>query len=349
MNNKWLRYVIGLLLTVLTLWLSFRNLDWQALRESLSRVKFFWVFLGAVNVVFSAFIVSWRWQYILKSKINVSMADIFKVNIISQYLNILIPARFGELIKVWLVSRRYKCSGVYVLGTVAVDKMFDFFALVVLGFFAPLFFAFKENLKGYTVAFIVCAVLIPLLILMVWKKELFQRWLLWFTKFLPKKFKLRERIIHFFDKGTEAFVLLRNMTSLGNLITITLFIIMSEALTNFILFQAFGFTLSIWSALVLQLVLMVGMAPPSVPGKIGIFEYAVIFGLTTFGIDKSLALSCALMLHLVAYLPKIILGFIFMGSYHISIKKAETGIKQFDDEARSQLNHDNEIMITNNN
>jgi len=80
-------------------------------------------------------------------------------------------------------------------------------------------------------------------------------------------------------------------------------------------------------------VLMVGMAPPSVPGKIGIFEYAVILTLSTFNIDKSLALSYALMLHLVAYLPKIILGFIYMGSYRISIKKAETEIKQFDKEA----------------
>jgi len=333
MNNKWLRYLIGLALTALTLWLSFRNLDWPTLKQSLSQIEFFWVFLAAANVVISVFIVSWRWRFILKSKVNVSMADIFKVNIISQYLNILIPARFGELLKAWLVSRRYKCSGFYVLGTVVVDKIFDFFAVVLLGLFAPLFFAFKENLKGYTVAIIVCAILIPLLVLMVWKKELVLRWVLWFTKLLPKKFKLREKVIHFFEKGTEAFALLKNVKTLGALIFITLIIIMSEALTNFILFQAFGFKLPIWDALVLQLVLMVGMAPPSVPGKIGIFEYAVILTLSTFNIDKSLALSYGLMLHLVAYLPKIILGFIYMGSYHISIKKAETEIKQFDKEA----------------
>ncbi len=333
MNNKWLRYLIGIVLTALTLWLSFRNLDWLALKQSLSRIEFFWVFLAVANVVISVFVVSWRWRFILKSKVNVSMVDIFKVNIISQYFNILIPARFGELLKAWLVSRRHKCSGFYVLGTVVVDKIFDFFAVVLLGFFAPLFFAFKENLKGYTVAIIVCVILIPLLVLMVWKKELVLQWILWFTKLLPKKFKLREKVIHFFEKGTEAFSLLKNVKTLAALIFITLIIIMSEALTNFILFQAFGFKLPIWSALVLQLVLMVGMAPPSVPGKIGIFEYAVILSLSTFNIDKSLALSYALMLHLVAYLPKIILGFIFMGSYRISIKKAETEIKQFDKEA----------------
>lgn len=333
MNRKWIRYLVGLVLTVLTLWLSFRNLDWDVLKNSLSNIKLFWVFLAAANSLFSVYIVGWRWQIILKSKVKVGLNDLFKVNIISQYLNILVPGRFGEILKAWLVSRRHKCSGFYVLGTVVVDKMFDFFSVVVLGAFVPLFFAFKEELKGYTVAIIVCAVLIPLLVLMIWKKEVVRRWMILFSKLLPNKFRMRERAVQFFEKGIEAFSLLKNVKILIQLISITLFLIMSQALTNFILFQAYGIKLSIWNALVLQLVLLIGMAPPSVPGKIGIFEYAVIFGLSTFGIDKSLALSFALMLHVAAYLPKITLGFLFMGSYHISLKKAESEIKQLNDDA----------------
>jgi uncharacterized protein (TIRG00374 family) len=324
---------VGLVLTVLTLWLSFRNLDWDVLKNSLSNIKLFWVFLAAANSLFSVYIVGWRWQIILKSKVNVGLNDLFKVNIISQYLNILVPGRFGEILKAWLVSRRHKCSGFYALGTVVVDKMFDFFSVVILGAFVPLFFAFKEELKGYTVAIIVCAVLIPLLVLMIWKKEVVRRWMVLFSKLLPNKFRIRDRAVQFFEKGIEAFSLLKNVKILIQLISITLFLIMSQALTNFILFQAYGIKLSIWNALVLQLVLLIGMAPPSVPGKIGIFEYAVIFGLSTFGIDKSLALSFALMLHVAAYLPKIILGFIFMGSYNISLKKAESEIKQLNDDA----------------
>jgi uncharacterized membrane protein YbhN (UPF0104 family) len=66
-----------------------------------------------------------------------------------------------------------------------------------------------------------------------------------------------------------------------------------------------------------------------VPGKIGIFEYMVILGLSLFTIDKADAMGYALMLHVVSYLPKIILGFIFMANLNITIKKAESEMTQF--------------------
>lgn len=61
--------------------------------------------------------------------------------------------------------------------------------------------------------------------------------------------------------------------------------------------------------------------PPSVPGKIGVFEYAVILALSLFDISKSQALSYGIMLHLVAYLPKILMGLIFISSTDISLRK----------------------------
>jgi len=81
--------------------------------------------------------------------------------------------------------------------------------------------------------------------------------------------------------------------------------------------------------MVLLLIVQAGNAPPSVPGKIGIFEYMVILGLSFFGIEKADAMGYALMLHVVSYLPKIILGFIFMANLKISIKKAESEMTQF--------------------
>ena len=49
----------------------------------------------------------------------------FFFNIISQYLNIVVPARFGELLKAWLASRKYSISGSYVLGTVVIEKIVE--------------------------------------------------------------------------------------------------------------------------------------------------------------------------------------------------------------------------------
>jgi uncharacterized protein (TIRG00374 family) len=102
----------------------------------------------------------------------------------------------------------------------------------------------------------------------------------------------------------------------------TFLIIFSQVITNWILFKAYGFQLSIFAAIILQLILLIGMALPSVPGKIGIFEYTVILALSMFGVEATIAFSYGLMLHFIAYLPKILLGLLFTTNLPISLKKA---------------------------
>jgi uncharacterized protein (TIRG00374 family) len=125
----------------------------------------------------------------------------------------------------------------------------------------------------------------------------------------------------------EAFALLKDIKMILLVVLITFIVILSQVITNLILFKAYGFQLSIFEALILQLVLLVGMSLPSVPGKIGIFEYTVILSLSMFGIEESIALSYGLMLHVIAYLPKILLGFVFTSNLHISLKQASTEIE----------------------
>ncbi|MBU4329978.1 MAG: hypothetical protein KKB53_05665, partial [Acidobacteria bacterium] len=61
--------------------------------------------------------------------------------------------------------------------------------------------------------------------------------------------------------------------------------------------------------------------PPSAPGKVGIFQYAVILALGWFGVEKDAALAYGLVLHVTAFLPKIILGLVYISRLDISLKK----------------------------
>jgi len=328
LKKKPLKFALGLLLTALALWLSFRNLDWNALSQSFSDVDIFWVFLAVVNVLITVYILGWRWQILLKSKADIPLFDMFRFNIISQYVNIIIPARFGELLKAWLVSRKYSLSGSYVLGTVVIEKIFETFSVVILGVLAPLFFTFQTQLKGHTLAVGFLVVLVPLVTLVLWKRETVRKWLTRLARVFPGK--LRRRLLIFLDKGMEAFALLKDIKMTLMVVLVTFLVILSQVITNLFLFKAFGLNLFFFEALVLQLVIIVGMSIPSIPGKLGVFEYTVILGLSMFGVGDNIALSFGLMLHVAAYLPKIILGFVFMSNLNISIKKAEAEMNKFE-------------------
>lgn len=326
MKRKSIRLLIGILLTALALWLSFKNLDWTELKKSIANIDYFWVGLAVFNVLFTVYAMGWRWRILLRSKQKMSMNYMFQLNVISQYLNIVIPGRFGELAKAWLPAKRYGMSGSYILGTVVIEKMFDFFAWVILWVTVPAFFAFRNKLKGYTMAVVICLILILVLVLVIWQREMVRRWLYRFSSILPGK--LRQRVVNFLERGMEAFAQLKDLKTTVMLVVFTALIIMLSSLTNFLLFQAFGFELSFFQAMVLLLVILVGSTPPSVPGKVGIFEYMVILGLGFFSVGPSKAMGYAVVLHVASYLPKIILGFIFMANLNLTLKTAESELEK---------------------
>ncbi len=319
LKNKWLKILVGFAITIVALWLSFRKLDWQLAKETFLQVNFFWVILAVANTIFIAYALGWRWQILLKPKDKIALFSLFRMNIISQYVNIIIPGRFGEVLRAYLASKQYKVSGAYVMGTIAIEKIFDFFVFAALWVLAPAFFAMQKEVKEYKIALFFCLLSVSFLALFIWQPETFLKWISSFSRLFPTNF--RQKFINFFEKGIESFGQLRSVKTLLFIIVLTLGFIGGQVLTNYFLFKAFHLNLSFWVSLILLLALQVGTLPPSTPGKIGVFEYAVILALSVFDISKSQALSYGIMLHVVAYLPKIIFGMIFIAQSDIRLKQ----------------------------
>ncbi len=311
-KNKWLKILVGFAITALALWLSFRKLDLEVLKKTFFQVNFFWVILALVNTILTVYALGWRWRILLKPEGKIPLSSLFRLNIISQYTNIIMPARLGEVVRSYLASKQYKISGAYVVGTVAIEKFLDFIVFVSLWILVPTFFSMQKEVKGYKIALFFSILATLILVLIIWQPKIFLKLISFLSRLLPKN--SRQRVINFLEQGIEAFGLLKRAKTLLLVVALTFGFIVGQVLTNFFLFKAFHLRLSFWVGLVVLLAIQVGNIPPSVPGKIGIFEYAVILALSVFAISKSQALSYGIMLHVVAYLPKILLGFIFIAT-----------------------------------
>lgn len=330
MIKKTLKYAAGVIITLLALWLSFKDLEWRAVADAFARVNLFWAVIALLSTLLSVHIIGWRWRLLLQSKTPVSLRELFRINIIGQYINIIIPARFGELLRAWLLSRRYPISGSYALGTIAIEKFVEFFIIIFLVALAPFFVTFQDRLRAHTVTLLIFALLVPLAVLTIWKRDLVRRQLARCAWLFPAA--IRQRLLNFLDKGLEAFSQLKNVKITLPLVLSTLLIVLSQVLTCQILFLAFGLKLYFLEALVLQVALIIGMSIPSAPGKIGVFEYTVLIALSMFSVDKNNALGYGLVLHVIAYLPKIILGFIYMSTMNISLRNTQTELGKFQGE-----------------
>ena len=85
--------------------------------------------------------------------------------------------------------------------------------------------------------------------------------------------------------------------------------------TNYLLLKASGIEVPYVAALFLMVVLRIGEAPPSLPGKLGVFHYLVVLALSVFGVDRTPALSYAFVLYAVAVVPIVIAGAILLVTF----------------------------------
>jgi hypothetical protein len=79
-------------------------------------------------------------------------------------------------------------------------------------------------------------------------------------------------------------------------------------LSYWLVMLAFDLRLSPLAGLLVCIAVGLGMALPSSPGAVGVFEVAAVAGASAYGVASSTALSYALVLHAVNFVPYLVIG-----------------------------------------
>jgi glycosyltransferase 2 family protein len=166
-----------------------------------------------------------------------------------------------------------------------------------------------EWIGGSGVTFIGLTLSLLLLVLLVaYQRHGMIRWLDWAGRRLPAS--IRSYLAGHVRLGLDSLEVFQHSQELLKLAGWSALIWGLALLTNQLVLLAFGIHLP-WTASVLLLVaLQAGISIPSIPGKIGIFEYICVLALAVFRIDPSIALSYGILLHAVVYLPMLLAGLI---------------------------------------
>jgi uncharacterized protein (TIRG00374 family) len=101
---------------------------------------------------------------------------------------------------------------------------------------------------------------------------------------------------------------LRRPRTLAATLLLTLLIWLVALLTNYFCLKALDLDLPFSASLLVLLILQVGISAPSLPGKVGVFEYACQLALSFYALAPETGLSYGILLHAVVYLPMIVFG-----------------------------------------
>lgn len=303
-----IKIVLGSLLGGLTLFLAFQGVSFSRLGRILVLSNPWLVTAGLVIVLLNVAILGVRWWVMLLREWRLyDYLSLIWGLYIGQMFNILLPARLGELARVYFVGERTKVTKSRLFGSVVLEKVIDLitfggaFLLLILGLSLPGW----VTEPGWTLIWLAVISLIGVIVLTVWGHDL----LAWITPWLARlPSGWGDRLAGILERALEGFDSMRDWKRQFPIWLLSLFSLFLSTLTNYLILLALDLKVSIVAALFVLIVLQIGSAPPSAPGKLGVFHYLAVLALSAYGVGKEPALAYGVLLYVVALLPKVLIG-----------------------------------------
>ena len=303
------------------IWIS-RSVSGPEIMDRLRNVNPFLLFLAFVTMSLSYVLRGIRWRDFFRFN-PPNLYQSYRCLMIGFFVNNILPARMGELVRAHVGAKACKQSRTHVLATIAAERLFD--GLTISLIFAVFFPAFasageaKEESAIFYVAYLfllagVCTVAVILM-----RHPLF-RLLERLNERIPGKASTYTltRIGRFIE-GLEP--ILRPATFF-KLSLMSLLIWFVELIVYYQVTRAFGVELDIAGVTLFLAVVNFSSLIPSAPGAIGVIEAVATVALEHIGVPRSTALAMVGTQHLMQMIAVGIPGtlFFFFGSEKIDVE-----------------------------
>jgi glycosyltransferase 2 family protein len=221
--------------------------------------------------------------------------------------NNIMPARVGEAARVVVLTQRSDAPPVEIVGTVVVERIYDVLAILVVFFAAEPWLPHVSWFGAAAVAALVLAALIVAVVAMlaVYGDR-------------PLRILLRplrrlslfsgERLEHTIAEITHGLSGLRHPRLALEAFMWTIVAWLLTATCAYLVSLAFHLHLPFSCGLLVAVAVGLSMILPSPPAAVGVFEGAALIALRAYGVPASSALPYAVVLHLVNFVPFVLVG-----------------------------------------
>jgi len=307
-RNTLIKIIIGTILGIIAIWLAFRGTSTEELGAVLREADLWLVALGVLIVLLNVASLALRWWLMtLREWKSAEYGSLLGGIYLGQMFNILLPARLGELARIFFVSERMEVTKSGLLGSLILEKVLEViaFGLAITFLITALALPAWVTEPGKTLLVLALVAVCAMAALLLWGRK----FLVWITPILGKLTgRWGERVAGILERALTGFDSMRSWKRQLPIWILTFGSLFFSALTNYLILEAVGIQAPFTAALFVLIVLQVGSAPPSAPGKLGVFHYLAVLALSAFAVEKDLALAYSVLLYMVALLPKIVIG-----------------------------------------
>ena len=269
-----------------------RGLDLGALWAALERARLGLVVAAGV----ASFVLMWlkavRFGVLLAPAKRVGMGRLYHYSVLSYAVSTLLPARAGEVLRVWLLVKRDRVPVTAAAGAAATDKLFE--ALGMLAVVGPLPWLLpglpawvSRSLAWVSVAGGVALV----------------------AGWVVLRFAREGSRLAWLRPGMEA---LRRPRAFAAALSLSLLASLLDLGILWMVLRAMGLDLPVGAVILTLLAVNVAIALPTTPAHVGTFELGALLALGLVGVPKAEALAFALVYHAIQAVPLAVIGLVQM-------------------------------------
>ncbi len=326
------RWVPGFLLSFIAIFALVNLVPVDQAIDLLKNTPFSYYLLAALFTLIFLLVRTLGWRALLAFR--PTYKNTFMKLCLGYFINNIFPFRLGEISRAVFMGASLKVNPGNILSSIFIERVLD---LIILAFFLLIMLPYVVGMAWIkTTAWFILGIMaigLIVLFLVIRNSKPFEN----FLNRLGKKSNLLAKvIIPFFLSLLEGFKTLRNPKQFAA----GFFGILASWLVSFVQFSLFLFILTgtseWWWGAFANTTLALGIALPSAPAGLGIYESSIVAGLKLFNIDESIALAFALIMHVSQFVLVGILGIYALNRDGYSLKSLFSQLVQFKDQLKDE-------------
>lgn len=334
--KRW-QFWLGVVISAIFLYLALRGLHIGDVWEEMRGANYWWLIPGVLVYFLGVWARAWRWHYLLRPIKAISTRQMFPVVAIGYMGNNIYPARAGEVLRAVILKQKEGVPISASLATIIVERIFD--GVVMLGFIFVNLGELARLTGGAgvigevsiqsialfgTAAFGGALVVFLLAAMFPGQANRVIRALT--GRFAPERFRERvDGVVERFLGGLES---LRSPREALMVFVTSVVIWLFETAKYWFVMHAFPFEVSFFALMLMNGVVNLATTIPSAPGYIGTFDAPGIAVLVAYGVNRAVAASYTLVLHVALWVPITALGAYYLAREGLRVSEARAQLKQ---------------------
>jgi glycosyltransferase 2 family protein len=303
--------IATVVVSVVFTYIALRGFDLKETWDALRSCDYWWLLPALAAFGLGDIARALRWRSLFAPGRRPPLGSTLNATMIGYFYNSILPARAGEAARVVVLTQRSSSPPVEITGTVVVERIYDVVVILTIFFVA---IPWLPHVTWFRAAALVAAglaiaVAIVATVLTIYEDRPLRLVLRPLARFSLFSGERLERTVLELTHGLSG---LRDRRVAVEAFFWTVSAWMLSMLCAYLVSVAFHLGVPFAAGVLVMVAVGLSMILPSPPAAVGVFEGAVLIALRPYHIPHASALSYALVLHLVNFLPFVIVGALLM-------------------------------------